>query len=276
MTLPFRLRIAIWLLVFVLSHSLHSLAMTTETQEKLNAAFENLKAITPEVLHNPANKEWVEELKKSALSTGFLGAVQFLNASDPDVTEYCLTEFRSGSDFRRGDIYTTLALCSQPRLITVLGEDLKRNEPGEPKRYGDYYIASQSNMAGWIIANIIQNSPVFGKEVKYWASWGATLFRDTSKGREAMRTFWAENKELLKAQRYAEVKPPSDWEPPARVAEASPTPAQSRIAASTAFATPSPISFPPPARSPSRSSVLIVILSFLAAGIAALLLLQRK
>jgi hypothetical protein len=222
--------------------------MTQETEVRFNAALKNLDALTPEVLQNPANKDWVEELKKHALSNDFIGTVQFVNMGDPDVIESCMKEFRA-DDIRRWRITNLLMMCSQPKVIVVIGEELNWNESPKPKRDDDMRIYPASVEATWIIGGIIQNSPAFDENVKRWVKKWEYYDEDNGIKRTIMRMWWAENKELLKAERYAEVKPPSGRQPdlpgPTPEERVSSNPSLSPTQSPTPTATPTPTALQP-------------------------------
>ena len=266
-------------------------AMSPETKAKFDWALSghNWESLTPEVLTDSSNRDWVEKVRKYGLKSHRADAtIPFLNAGDPDMIGSCLNEFRH--DWRsRSRIVDVLISCSQPRIIVAMGDELSRTESAEPRVVGgDMEIPPPSGDAGWVIAHIIQNNPSFNPNAKEWA---AREYRFVTPGlsaqaREEMRTFWAENKELLKAERYAEVQPPSGWKPPkyptrksAPASSITPTmPPASASPILKAASSPSGTAVPPKlAKAPHRLGLIFGLAGiFLAAVVIGLLALRAR
>ena len=178
---------------------------------KVSAMVANWKSITPEIMQQPENQAAIPILKEMALEDdGGPAITLMLNFGDPDVIARLMRGFHGQQPI---GAWLALERCSQPKIIPLLADDLNRNESskityvwiGIDEREGRVPL---SVYAGGIMRAIMQNSPRFTPEVKAWvASLEPVRHTRRDEVRQAMRTWWAENAELIKAEKYDLVKP---------------------------------------------------------------------
>ncbi|MDQ3620913.1 MAG: hypothetical protein M3463_00255 [Verrucomicrobiota bacterium] len=240
--------------------------MSRETKVKLDAAIGNWKAITPELLQDPANSDLLQELRvlaRNPLQTA--ARVPLIKLGDEEVINSCLEEYRVTTPNSRGSAMTQLGLAGNPKVIPLLAADLNIEESPQRIFFEDHGMLPLSMASAAIIKAIVLNSAVFSDEVKAWAG---RLPRATPGLRDGVRVWWAINKAALERGDYQAVVPVA--EPPAASVipkATTPSPTISAMAPQvTPTASTSPVSatIPNVPGSPSRGPVLVVMAGILA------------
>jgi hypothetical protein len=134
------------------------------------------------------------------------GVVPLLNIGDPDVTRLAI--YRYQSRIVGGFPERALAKSSNPDIIPLIGDNLNKIEsPDGDEIREDIAVKPLSISSATIIRRIIIQSSSFSPAVTTWANnLSPSLTNDQF--RQQMRLWWNENKSLLKAKRYGEVRPP--------------------------------------------------------------------
>lgn len=183
---------------------------------RVKATLRDWQTITPEFLRDPSNHELFVALKDKAKSPNQVKArVILLNAEEPSVIELCLADLHQDNAYKRADAGRIFEQCNQPRLIVRLAGDLNRQESATALRIkaGEEVIRLTpiSVFATQAIIGIIMNGRDFSEDVKAWASkLPAQGARDDEHdtARTAVRKWWQENEKLIRAESYAQVRPP--------------------------------------------------------------------
>lgn len=189
-------------------------------EKKVNTILGARKKIAPEILKLPENRLVVERLRELGRPARGVGRARILlvDIGDAETIDIILKEYRGENSWSRTNALAVMKGSSQPKIIAAIGDDLNREESVKTKVYDDVGMEPQSVEAMQTIKAIIFNSSAFSDDVRHWAT---ELKRHgyvrKEEQRNSLRVWWAENKDLLKAERYGEVKPPSGWKPSASV-----------------------------------------------------------
>jgi hypothetical protein len=177
-------------------------ARTPETQAKLEAAFEDVQAMTPGVLRDPSNADVIAELRTVALQANdSLATVLLIRYGDDAVIQACVHRLRSG---KRGPM-RQLELAGNPRAIMFLAAEFNREEGAEGFFVGDQLKFPVSMTAAGIVRHLIMNSPSFSPAVKHWARGLPPLLPGL---RNEIRAWWVINQAALLSENYAAVVTP--------------------------------------------------------------------
>lgn len=181
--------------------------MSDDTQAKFDTALRNWRTISATTLADPSNADLLHELRKYALKTHSEQATMpLLNEGDPDVTHDYLSRYHNANPTDRGSLASLLKLSNNADIITLIGDDLNRNEPSKFLHFGEDLVAYPLSVeSAIVIKKIILNSPLFSPQVEAWAR---ELPGVGESIRQPMKAWWNQNKVLLKAKQYGDVKPP--------------------------------------------------------------------
>ena len=191
------------ILPFLLSVNL--LALTSETQEKLNAILSDKNAYSDESLALPENAELMAELRKLAKDARFSAArIPLIRMGDKEIIDSTISLLHTERPKRRWSIAYQLGQSGNPELICQLMEDLKRNESAEEDLSGEMGVTPLSTVAGCTIVAIVQENSLFTPQVKTWAH---RLSSGNEEKRSAVRTWCEINKDALLRKDYAACVP---------------------------------------------------------------------
>lgn len=180
-------------------------AQDPEASTKLNAALQNWRSLTPEVLRQPENAGLVGELRNAAISKkDSVAIVLMIELDDIGVISKCLQDLRS-NDFRgRNHAMRQLGAAANPLVISMLANGLQQEESEKEILEDDVGMPRLSMAATYIIYTTIMNSSAFKPEVK---SWLKAIDPGTVDVRETMRAWWKYNKAALTCKDYGSVVP---------------------------------------------------------------------
>jgi hypothetical protein len=124
---------------------------------------------------------------------------------DVDVMNDCVSRYKARDIKYFPD--RALARSGNADIIPLIAENLNKDEPANrmERRGGDILLNPISVDTAGIIKKIILESPVFSPAVHDWAKALPNNYDDL---RNAMRTWWTQNKASLDARQYSQVKPP--------------------------------------------------------------------
>jgi hypothetical protein len=192
------------------SHALQMFlnSVSPAVERKVTAIQSNWRAVTPEILLSPDNAEAIPVLREIAKhSHDVPSRILLLNINDPEIIQLCLAGYRTERPGTRRSATGYLERSTNAKIIALIGDDLDRAESSEPKWFEDTAMLPLSVAAAGVIQGIIANSPSFQQDLKTWVK-SVPLAPEES--RQAMRLFWAQNKDLLVAAQYDLVRPPAN------------------------------------------------------------------
>lgn len=173
-----------------------------EMEARVRAAFDNVQAMTPEVLRDPSNADLIAELRTMAMqSNATLATVLMIRYGDDAVIQDCVS--RLPSERRRP--MRQLIMAGNPRAIAFLAADFNRQESADGFFVGDQLRFGPSMNAASVVRQIVMESSVFSPDVRQWAKGLPPLLPGM---RDGIRAWWAKNQAALLAEDYAAVVPP--------------------------------------------------------------------
>src|SRR2546421_1558703 len=159
-------------IVFVSALCSTSWASGSDVNAKADDIVRNWRTVDLRTLREPANAEAIKNLKKQAMNSSRTDVrVPLLRLGDPNITELCLAQYRKLHFFERGQATKQLAASNNPAIISLVADDLFRNESTDTVFVPpEYRVKPVSVHAGEIIRAIIMSNAVFNQATKNWAT----------------------------------------------------------------------------------------------------------
>ena len=184
-----------------------------EVRQKAETLSHNWRTVKPDMLRDPANAEAIQRLRAEAQEPHrFYARMPLLRMRDPEMTALCISEFRTEQYPTRGNAAQQLKMSGNPAAVSLIADDLLRDESTATVYVTpEFPLRPRSVYAGDIIRAIIADSLEFNAATKQWAaSLSQRSHTERDAVREEMRKWWLENRDLIRAGNYQQVKPPKN------------------------------------------------------------------